>query len=276
MLMFFLYHRTTRPTGEVLARALGMPHGTTPPEERQDVLIRWGATSRVACRPHVTINPASAIERASDKLGSLQLMEDAGVIVPGFSCDPERVVFPCLGRNRSHTRGTDIQLLFQEADVAILANQGHCSDFFVEYVPVRREYRARVVGGECVRVSQKILSNPSEYCPWIRNYEHGHTFVTPQVRLNRFQEALAVGAVEAHGLDFGAVDLVVGDDNITYVLEVNTAPALAPMSAAAMVGGLVRLVQEKAGITIDPDMGALSALSSTDDGDTEDDRDGAF
>ncbi len=265
--MFFLYHRTTRPTGEVLGRALGIPHGSHPPADRQDVLIRWGNRERVAYTPSIcTINPAAAIERATDKFASLERMRERGVIVPNFSRDPWHLRPPLLGRLNNHTRGQDIRLCMQWRDAVE-------SDFYIEYVPTAREYRARVVGEECVRVSEKVLTTPENYTPWIRNYEHGHTFVAPRIRLNAFQESLAVAAVKAHGLDFGAVDLVVGDDGHTYVLEVNTAPALAPRSAAAMLGGLTRLIAERAGVELEPNYEVLTELSASDDGDTEDDTD---
>jgi hypothetical protein len=198
-------------------------------------------------------------------------MRERGVVVPPFSRNPMELRFPVLGRNINHTRGTDIAFALQLSDCTAV------SDFFTQYIPTAREYRARVVGSECVRVSEKVLTTPENYVPWIRNYEHGFTFISPRTRLNEFQESLAVAAVKAHGLDFGAVDLVVGDDGHTYVLEVNTAPALAPRSAAAMVGGLARLIQERAGIEIEPDFTILDELSDIDDspdGDTEDDTDG--
>lgn len=266
--MFFLYHATTRPTGEVLGRALGIPHGTRPPEDRQDLLIRWGSTATSRFMPEVTINPAYAITRATNKLQSLVTMKERGIPVPEFNTDPQGVCAPFLGRNIHHTRGQDIILCMQTRDAF-----RERRDYYVEYIPVDREYRVRVVGDTCVRVSEKVHTEGAPYVPWIRNYETGHTFVSPRTRLNGFQEALAVAAVKVLGLDFGAVDMVVGDDGITYVLEVNTAPALAPRSAAAMLGGMVRLVSERAGIELEPNFDVLSDLSSTDDGDTEDDTD---
>ena len=264
---FFLYHRTTRPTGQVLVQALGIPHGTEPPAERLDLLIRWGSQARTAYQARVVMNPANAIARATDKLGSLERMRDRGVVVPNYSTNPRELTAPFLGRAREHTRGQDIVLCLQQRDA------GNC-DYYIEYIPVAREYRVRVVGDECVRISEKVLRNREDYVPWIRNYETGHVFVSPQSRLNRFQETLAVSAVQAHGLHFGAVDMVIGDDGVSYVLEVNTAPALAPRSAGAMLGGMVRFAAEH-DVELEPDYDVLDLLSPTDDGDgdTEDDYD---
>lgn len=271
MSVFFLYHPTTRPTGSVLGEALGVPHGTRPPSDRVDVLIRWGSRETVAYRPSFfTLNPIVALERATDKLASLELLRNRGVVVPPFSTNYREMRGTFLGRAVHHTRGQDIKLYLQHGDA-----ERDPSDYYVSYIPTAREYRVRVVGTECVRISEKVLTDPSAYTPWIRNYEHGHTFVSPRTRLNTFQEALAVASVTSLGLDFGAVDLVVGDDGNTYILEVNTAPALAPMSAGAMLGGMVRLISDRTEgrITLEPEYDVLTDLSNTDDGDTEDDND---
>jgi hypothetical protein len=266
--MFFLYHRKTRPTGQVLAESLGIPHGSQPPPDRQDLLIRWGNVSRVPYMPGVTLNPASAINRATDKLEALRRMRDRGIVVPDFSTNPRELTAPFLGRAETHTRGSDIVLCLQQSDAE--RNPRH---HYVKYIPTAREYRVRVVGDTCVRVSQKFLHDSELAVPWMRNYVGGYLFNTPEVRLNEFQEAMAVAAVKCLGLHFGAVDLVVGDDGSTYILEVNTAPALAPKTAGAMVGGLVRLIEEKADITLDPDYSRLEILSDeADDGDTEPDE----
>ena len=189
--MFFLYHRKTRPTGRVLAECMGIPHGTEAPADRQDLLIRWGNTRRLTYRPAVTLNPASAIERATDKLEALRRMRERGVVVPDFSTNPRELTPPFLGRAESHTRGSDIVLCLQQSDAA-----QRPSHHYVKYVPTAREYRVRVVGDSCVRVSQKFLHDSDLAVPWMRNYVGGYLFNTPEVRLNEFQEAMAVAAVK--------------------------------------------------------------------------------
>lgn len=264
--MFFAYHRTTAPTGRVLAEALRLPSGPAIPGDRQDLLVRWGSTAPVRYKPDFTLNPAFAITRATNKLASLERMRERGVVVPEFATNPAELEAPFLGRSLHHTRGQDIVLCMQQVDA-----HRQPRDYYVKYVPVAREYRARVVGEKCVRISEKVYTEGAEYTPWIRNHGTGHTFRNPEFRLNDFQQALAVAAVKAHGLHFGAVDMIVGDNGMTYVLEVNTAPSLAPMSAMAMVTGMAALIQEQTGIELEPDLEVLATLADTeDDGDTED------
>lgn len=264
--MYFLYHRTTAPTGRILAEALRMPSGYEGPARREDVLVRWGSTASIGYKADFTVNPAFAIARATNKLESLERMRERGVVVPDFARNPAELEAPFLGRTIQHTRGQDIVLCMQQADA-----RRDPRDYYVRYIPVAKEYRARVVGDRCVRISEKVYADTAPYVPWIRNHSNGYVFQRPEIRLNEFQQALAVSAVNAHGLHFGAVDMVVSDNGMTYVLEVNTAPSLAPLSALSMVGGLCELINDRTGIVIEPDLEVLAQLSTTDDdGDTED------
>lgn len=64
------------------------------------------------------------------------------------------------------------------------------------------------------------------YLPYMRNDDHNHTYRNPRKVLTPEQSETAIKAVQSLGLDFGAVDMVIGDDGNAYVLEVNTGPSL--------------------------------------------------
>jgi len=118
-------------------------------------------------------------------------------------------------------------------------------DYFVEYIPTAREYRVHVAFGECIKISEKVAGPDGTPCPWIRNTGSGYTFRNPRTRLGSLGQAAAIDAVRALGLDFGAVDLIVGDDANTYVLEVNTAPACTtPSTAIAYAEAFQNKLQE--------------------------------
>ena len=241
--MFFLYHRRSRPTGEILARALGVDHGTEIPVS-PGVLIRWGSRAvgtRAYTFPERAINPAVAIERASNKLESLVILRDRGIPVPEWDTDPEalveRVGYPILGRRIQHARATDVVLCLQRRDYVRRPR-----DYYVSYVPTNREYRLHVAGGEVIRVQGKYLDDPTSYQPWVRNFATGHRFRAPRRRLHNARLNDAVGAVEALGLDFGAVDLLVADSGAHYILEVNTSPSCSPLTGAAYVNAFARML----------------------------------
>lgn len=102
---------------------------------------------------------------------------------------------------------------------------------YTKFIPKTREYRVHVMNGEVIDTQRKRRSTavPDDQVNWkIRNHSNGFIFArndgeeVPQDVLGQ-----GVAAVEALGLDFGAVDVIYSarEDKV-YVLEVNTAPGL--------------------------------------------------
>lgn len=219
MSSFLLYHGASHVTGNNLARFLGVPNGRSC-DERYDYIIRWGSRTSVRFSPRAEpINSRSALRQNSDKLEALRILEDEGVTVPPFSTDPDDLEWPLLGREINHARGDDINLILQQRDVTLTDN-----DFYVKYIPTKLEYRMHVANGEVFKVHEKRLRHEAENHPYIRNHETGWVFVEPRRREPEHQ--LAIDALEVLGLDFGAVDVIRGEDDEEYVLEVNSAPSL--------------------------------------------------
>lgn len=169
------------------------------------------------------LNPGNAVAKAANKLESLRVLQEAGIHVPRFSTNPyDFGDATILGRRRSHTGGTDIRV-FDGGHT-----EGIFSDYFTEFVPSAREFRIHVFRGEVIGSQVKQWEGEGDVPDTpIRNHSRGWVFV-PFVRSqpNRSRKDAAVSAVEALGLDFGAVDVLAGTDGNTYVLEVNTAPGL--------------------------------------------------
>lgn len=262
-----IYNRRGRLTGERIADSLQVSHGSRPTGEG-DFLIRWGSSLHPEMDEQYerVINPAQGILNATNKLLSLEILSEAGLDVPAWSEDPMELIeiygYPILGRKLRHARGTDIQLCLQERDFR------RRRDFYTAYIPTNREFRVHVVGNQAVRVQGKYLDFPEQKKAWIRNYESGYRFRNPRLRMRPERLQAAISAVSVLGLDFGAVDMLIGDDNSTYILEVNTAASCSPLTGAAYVNGIASLFDP--GI-FEIDMEPLQLLISDDeDGDTED------
>lgn len=221
---FLLYHGASHVTGQQLGQYLGVPHGRSC-DSHVDYLIRWGSRSGVSYRPREEpLNSMSALQENTDKLNSLRVLDDAGVPVPGYTTDRDEISetfgYPALGRAESHTRGEDINLIMQWRDAYLTSG----NDYFVEYIPTDLEYRVHVVNGEVVKVHEKRLRSEADNHPFIRNSETGWVFVEP--RGEEPDHQLAIDAVGALGMDFGAVDMIRDENGDEYVLEVNSAPSL--------------------------------------------------
>ena len=228
--MFLLYSRKTHKTGRILAQVLGIEGGIRPPNVAPDVLIRWGSSLPVNYTLKREINPRNSVIQATDKVGSLQTLADAGISVPElFLFDnnvPSSILkkFPLLARTRVHQRGTDILLCMQMSDIEHAISLGR--EYGITYIPTKREYRVHIFNGKSIKASEKVWTNKNVYKPWIRNHKNGYTFRQPITDLDDKSRTAAKEAVKALELNFGAVDLLISDDDQVFVLEVNTGPGL--------------------------------------------------
>ena len=251
MSTFLLYHPRSRPTGRDVAKALGIPSGKHLPRRNYAIfsqIIRWGNAENIPAlycqngsfRFRAEINPRAAVAVASSKLRALKAMQAAGVPVPRFSSTGQGLNFPLFGRSYRHCRGLDIRLIRDEFE---LRTRAEC-DYYVEYIEPHKEYRIHVFKGNIIIPQKKYFSegylsekeNSEEIwadAQLIRNDEHGWRFYEMK-DANNVPEAVrnaSISAVDALGLDFGAVDVISygRDENgkrKAAVLEINTAPGL--------------------------------------------------
>jgi hypothetical protein len=216
----FILHPASMESGARLAAYMGIPAYTAVPDsaERPDFLIRWGSIATIPLRPARTVfNSLGAISRKGNRLTQLTTLQDCGIKVPRFGISPLDTG-PQLGRSHSTaalatSRGRGI-VLYQAGPTPVGAH-----DFYVEYIPKSQEFRVDVI---CGRTRTRELLTPDPTSPaW--NVQGSYAMprqVPPTI------PPIAVAAVQALGLDFGAVDVVV-HHGTPYVLEVNTAPELA-------------------------------------------------
>lgn len=226
---YLIYSNATSTTGrELLAKlkeeGCQLEGGMNEPKTKLDTLIRWGATKLVG-KPTKVLNTAKAIGLASNKLEALRTLKDNDIRVPKVFMPSGTIEFPVLGRKVHHIGGNDIVLCLQKKDIPEAQRLG-CT-YFTQYIPKTREYRVHVYEGQVIKTSEKKLTDP-KLCkdPWIWNYDEGYTYMSVKEKPVPTVRASAIAAVECLGLTFGAVDVIVGDDNKAYVLEVNTAPGL--------------------------------------------------
>lgn len=166
------------------------------------------------------------IDPAVSKLQAFQLFTAAGISCPQVMTAEEAtqsgVAF--LGRRDGLSQGQGITV-YNAGDVPAQHT------FYVKTIPCRREFRVHVWRGEIICIQKKRLAAATSV---IHNHSNGVLFqVVPLEEFNigtrRTQQIkeLAINAVQALGLDFGAVDILqeAGTDKL-YVLEVNTAPGI--------------------------------------------------
>lgn len=196
-------------------------------------VINWGSSALpgqvAAC--HI-LNKPENIRNASNKLKSFELFEQAGVSIPPFFTSKEQAsAYLQEDDSRSVVCRT---VLNGHSGVGIVmadsADDLVDAPLYTAYVKKQEEYRYHVFMGKVVDIQRKArkLDFPKEEVNWqIRNLGGGFIFAREGVEENEVASKNAIMAVEALGLDFGAVDIIWNKkDDLYVVLECNTAPGL--------------------------------------------------
>jgi len=114
-----------------------------------------------------------------------------------------------------------------------------CS-LYTEYMKPSSEIRVHVFNNEVIDYTQKKRRQGEETNPYIRNLENNWVFCREGVVRNETAISVAIKAVKALQLQFGAVDIIIRYDN-AYVLEVNTAPGLTGTTLENYVNAIKKL-----------------------------------
>lgn len=141
-----------------------------------------------------------------------------------------------LARRNNHVGGQD---LLQNL------NQG---DYWSKREALTEEFRVHLFGGKSIRAGHKVRrpqrpdGTPSH--EWIRSFDAGWVIAYENFQSSKAMRDLATRAVNALGLQFGAVDIGQRQDGSLLVLEVNRAPGIEGGSTQAYVGAIKKWIEE--------------------------------
>jgi hypothetical protein len=234
-----MYSKTTQETGENLANKLSIPCGIDIPQKKYYILT-WGARLPKKKLHHSTIerlnnrslwsNPVKQIELNANKQKSLfylygQKLPTPYVSMPNYvfrAICRGKLHYPIIGRTEQHVSGSGFYMCLQKRDIQLCRQK---VGYFMQHIPIKNEYRVHIFYGKPIRVSKKVAKTSAD--KWIRTNSKGWSFkdIYPRQIKDTLLQA-SIDAVRCLGLHYGAVDIIEGEDNKPYILEVNTAPSL--------------------------------------------------
>lgn len=228
--MFVYPYKKGSKSAKALAQSLGTKSITRPKRSRKGPVINWGGglpiNWKVATKTMINIPAKVAI--ASNKLDSFKVFDAAGVACPEFTTDIDEAkdwiedgdIVVCRKLLRSHS-GKGIV-------IAETIDQLVAAPLYVKYFKKSSEFRVHVFNGKVIDGVKKRKRNGmiEGYNKFVRVHGNGWVFCRDGVVISETMSKLAVEAVTALGLTFGAVDIVMKESGKMKVLEVNTAPAL--------------------------------------------------
>lgn len=213
---------------------------------RNKVVLNWGATpdkipENVASCTFIN-NPVN-VQYAVNKDVTFQKFQEAGVAHPEWTTSNEEAQ-RMLGRGhmvfartqlRAHS-GRGIVIL----DPEFSDNWNTRAPLYVKYIPKKDEYRIHIFRGQVIDVQRKGLKEELQGTEGvnfkIRNLANGFVYTRNDANgvslinsnhVPNIAKDVAIAAVAALGLDFGAADIIYNErQNRAYCLEVNTAPGL--------------------------------------------------
>ncbi len=229
-----IWSKRSAKSGRALQRALG---AVTTNLDRCDAVLRWGSTAHPELSD--TINTLAAVQGTVDKLAMLTTLKAAGVPIPKF-CDlqaPQNNEYDFYesytsSAGGSYVRGVDgaVRYVTITGTVDPMQDGTLRPDDVYLSAPVpykRREYRVHVWCGEVIGLYEKIpheATRPSLFkaanCKFKR-CDKALSLCGPEA------QAIAIRAVSALGLTYGAVDLIRTQNGRRYVVcEVNSSAGL--------------------------------------------------
>lgn len=215
------------------------PEGTYVPKIGHKV-INWGNgrtplwADRAYQRGVTILNKPAAVNIASNKLSAFLALQTAGVAIPKFTTDlTTATTWLRTGATvveRHELRGNSGEgIRIVNLDDTDMPNDIQRAPLYTRFIPKTAEFRVHVFRGEVIDYieKKKVLAERrgANFNKYVSSINCGWVFSRTDVRDMPEVRAIAIKAVSALGLDFGAVDIVFAD-GVPYVLEVNTAPGL--------------------------------------------------
>lgn len=184
-----------------------------------DLLVNWGCVKKIHQKA-TYINPITSVAIASDKLATFRALEAAGVSIPTYGTDCSFADDSSVVVARTTLHGHSGQGI----EVGTPSEVPH-APLYTLFINKKAEYRAIVCIDEVVDFKQKLKKRDweEERSKVIWNSDNGYVFARNEIRTPEGINQLAVDAVKALGLKYGAVDIIEDREGSLYVLEINSA-----------------------------------------------------
>lgn len=241
-----------------------------------DLIINYGSSDialDVMGRATV-INHPTVIAGASNKANSFRKFQEAGVKTVEWTTDGEQAqvwldngdMVYARKRLQGHS-GEGIEISFSNpagvgdaGDVPVSSTLPSAPLYTKAILSERREFRIHVMKGVITYVQQKrrrdgYRDEPS-YSNLVRNHHTGWIYATQNAEVCEEAKREAIKAINALGLDYGAVDVITRRGE-AWVLEVNTAPGMSGTNLETYTENFLRVYNGEAPVGATVDLTAL-------------------
>jgi len=192
-----------------------------------DTVVNWGSSKMKPLPECQVLNMPSAVAAAANKLVAFGEMGTKDVTTVEWTSNREIAQkwstdgYTVVVRNKLTGHSGDGIIIIEKGEEVPQA------PLYSKYIFKVKEFRVHVVNGQVIDTQQKIRDPEKTPSIWkVRSHENGFMYVRNNVEANSSRDDLAITAMVALNLDFGAVDIIEDKHGHFYVLEINTAPGL--------------------------------------------------
>lgn len=229
-------------SGALLREALGIRQirhrNSTFRGGRNWTIINWGFSGNLPVYVGKVINNTVSVGAAANKLRCFEWLQANRVNIPDFTTSPQeargwlRTGGVCIRHTVTGNSGEGLKIVSPDDLEAFDAEPR--APLYTKFLPSNSEWRVHVFDGEIIHTQKKLRRRDATGDVRIRNNNNGWVFSSNHPPPQQVKD-IGIAAVEALGLDFGAVDIIFANGNALFggvatVLEVNTAPGVEGVS----------------------------------------------
>jgi hypothetical protein len=207
-----------------------------------DVIINWGFGGEIPVANAKVINKPEAVRQAVNKFKAFTALSGADVETVPWTANLAVAQEWQANGNTIIARTT---LTGHSGDGIVVVDKGEPlvdAPLYTRYIFKEKEFRVHATKNKVLDTHRKVRDPAQEPKSWkIRSHDNGFIFQRTGIEPDAKRDKLAIAAVKALGLDFGAVDIVEDKQGKCYVLEVNTAPGLEGVTIPLYATGLKEL-----------------------------------
>jgi len=200
----------------------------TPRTQKRNLL--WGYAGETPLGATILQSKAGVLI-ARNKVKTFVALKTAGVAIPDFTTNKAEAHGWLISGHIVFARTTDGQ---GGSGITVLTSADDPipnKPLYVKYIKKLKEFRVHVFNGQVIDVQEKRRKNGADADQYIRSHDNGWVFCHEDIVEPPDLRTTGIAAVQACGLLFGAVDIIWNKlQKKCYVLEINSAPGLAPSS----------------------------------------------
>lgn len=211
-----------------LARSLGALCITGNKRLRTSVVINWGRQDLpLRGKVQKVLNKPEAVKMCANKIATFRALNAAGVPTLDWTQDRSVALDWLDAGDLVYCRATATGS--QGVGITVVGMDDvipHVNLYTKGFIKTH-EYRVHVAFGKVIDFSKKRKRNDRECSPYIKNYNNGWVFCRDGVVLPEVVKDACIKAVNAVGLDFGALDVLYKEStNTVKIAEINSAPGI--------------------------------------------------